>query len=99
MHWKAIMQTISKRVYRIEASRPSTPNPEAEKALYAIIECLDGLALRKSTGRALDASQRHIGAPSARAPLTSTMAVAGSMGDYRQALGLQRAYSASQRLI
>ena len=50
MHWKAIMQTISNRVYRIEASRPSTPNPEAEKALAAIIECLDGLALRKSSG-------------------------------------------------
>ena len=50
MHWKAIMQTISKRVYRIEASRPSIPNPEAEKALAAIIECLDGLALRKSSG-------------------------------------------------
>ena len=50
MHWKAIMQTISKRVYRIEASRPSTPNQEAEKALSAIIECLDGLALRKSSG-------------------------------------------------
>ena len=50
MHWKAIMQTISKRVYRIEASRPSTPNPEAEKALTAVIECLDGLALRKSSG-------------------------------------------------
>ena len=44
------MQTISKRVYRIEASRPSIPNPEAEKALTAIIECLDGLALRKSSG-------------------------------------------------
>ena len=44
------MQTISKRVYRIEASRPSIPNPEAEKALAAIIECLDGLALRKSSG-------------------------------------------------
>ena len=44
------MQTISKRVYRIEASRPSTPNPEAEKALSAIIECLDGLAVRKSSG-------------------------------------------------
>ena len=43
--------------------------------------------------------QRHVEAPSARAPLTSTMAVADSMGDYRQALGLQRAYSASQRLI
>ena len=27
------------------------------------------------------------------------MAVAGSIGDYRQAQGLQRAYSASQRLI
>jgi len=50
MHWKAIMQTISKRIYRIEAGRPSTPNPEAEKALTAIIECLDGLALRKSSG-------------------------------------------------
>ena len=50
MHWKAIMQTISKRVYRIEASRPNTPNQEAEKALSAIIECLDGLALRKSSG-------------------------------------------------
>ena len=50
MHQKATMQTIRKRVYRIEASRPSTPNPEAEKALSAIIECLDGLALRKSTG-------------------------------------------------
>ena len=44
------MQTISKRVYRIEASRPSIPNQEAEKALSAIIECLDGLALRKSSG-------------------------------------------------
>ena len=44
------MQTISKRIYRIEASRPSIPNPEAEKALTAIIECLDGLALRKSSG-------------------------------------------------
>ena len=44
------MQTISKRVSRIEASRPSIPNPEAEKALVAIIECLDGLALRKSSG-------------------------------------------------
>ena len=50
MHWKAIMQTISKRVYRIEASRPSIPNPEAEKALTAIIECLNGLAMRKSSG-------------------------------------------------
>ena len=50
MHWKAIMQTISKRIYRIEASRPSIPNLEAEKALAAIIECLDGLALRKSSG-------------------------------------------------
>ena len=44
------MQTISKRIYRIEANRPSTPNPEAEKALAAIIECLDGLARRKSSG-------------------------------------------------
>ena len=44
------MQTISKRVYRIEASRPSRPNPEAQKALAAIIECLDGLAMRKSSG-------------------------------------------------
>ena len=44
------MQTISKRIYRIEASRPSRPNPEAQKALAAIIECLDGLALRKSSG-------------------------------------------------
>ena len=44
------MQAISKRIYRVEASRPSTPNPEAEKALTAIIECLDGLALRKSSG-------------------------------------------------
>ena len=44
------MQTISKRIYRIEASRPSIPNPEAEKALTAIIDCLDGLALRKSSG-------------------------------------------------
>jgi len=26
------------------------PNPEAEKALKAIIEYLDGLALRKSSG-------------------------------------------------
>ena len=43
------MQTISKRIYRIEASRPSIPNPKAEKALTAIIECLDGLALRKSS--------------------------------------------------
>tara|TARA_B110000259_G_C13769963_1_gene304231 strand:+ start:103 stop:291 length:189 start_codon:yes stop_codon:yes gene_type:complete len=44
------MQSISKRIYRIEASRPSIPNPEAEKALTAIIDCLDGLALRKSSG-------------------------------------------------
>ena len=44
------MQTISKRIYRIEASRPSTPNPEAEKALTAIIECLDDLGLRESSG-------------------------------------------------
>ena len=44
------MQTISKRIYRIEASRPSTPNPEAEKVLTAIIECLDDLGLRKSSG-------------------------------------------------
>ena len=44
------MQTISKRIYRIEASRPSRPNPEAQKALAAIIECLDGLAMRKSSG-------------------------------------------------
>jgi hypothetical protein len=44
------MKTISKRIYRIEASRPSTPDPEAEKALTAIIEYLDGLALRKSSG-------------------------------------------------
>ena len=44
------MQTISKRVYRIEASRPSMPNPKAEKALAAIIEYLDGLARRKSSG-------------------------------------------------
>ena len=44
------MQTINKRIYRVEASRPSTPNPEAEKALTAIVECLDGLALRKSSG-------------------------------------------------
>jgi hypothetical protein len=44
------MHTISKRVSRIEASRPSIPNPEAEKALTAIIECLDDLALRKSSG-------------------------------------------------
>ena len=44
------MQTISNRVYRIEASRPSRPNPEAQKALAAIIECLDGLAMRKSSG-------------------------------------------------
>lgn len=44
------MQAINKRVSRIEASRPSIPNPEAEKALAAIIECLDGLALRKSSG-------------------------------------------------
>ena len=50
MHWKAIMQPFSNRVYRIEASRPSTPNPEAEKALATIIEYLDGLALRKSSG-------------------------------------------------
>ena len=44
------MHTISKRVSRIEASRPSIPNPETEKALTAIIECLDDLALRKSSG-------------------------------------------------
>jgi hypothetical protein len=44
------MHTISKRVSRIEASRPSIPNPEAEKALTAIIECLDDLARRKSSG-------------------------------------------------
>jgi hypothetical protein len=44
------MQAINKRVSRIEASKPSIPNPEAEKALAAIIECLDGLALRKSSG-------------------------------------------------
>ena len=44
------MQSISKRIYRIEASRPSIPNPEAQKALAAIIECLDGLAMRKSSG-------------------------------------------------
>ena len=44
------MPAISKRIYRIEASRPSTPNPEAEKALNAIIGCLEGLALRKSSG-------------------------------------------------
>ena len=44
------MHTISKRISRIEASRPSIPNPEAEKALTAIIECLDDLALRKSSG-------------------------------------------------
>jgi hypothetical protein len=49
-HWKAIMQTISRRIYRIETSRPSIPNPEAEKALTAIVECLDGLALSKSSG-------------------------------------------------
>ena len=45
------------------------------------------------TGRALDASQRHVGAPSARAPLTSTMAAADSMGaiDRRSdSRGLQR---------
>ena len=63
------------------------------KQLSGFIPVLD------PTGRALDASQRHVGAPSARAPLTSTMAVADSMGAYQQALGLQRAYSASQRLI
>ena len=44
------MHTISKRISRIEASRPSIPNPETEKALTAIIECLDDLALRKSSG-------------------------------------------------
>ena len=44
------MHTISKRVSRIEAIRPSIPNPEAEKALTAITECLDDLALRKSSG-------------------------------------------------
>ena len=44
------MQTIRKRIYRVEASRPSTPNPKAEEALTAIIECLDSLALRKSSG-------------------------------------------------
>ena len=44
------MQTISRRIYRIETSRPSRPIPEAQKALAAIIECLDGLALRKSSG-------------------------------------------------
>ena len=44
------MQAISKRIYRVEASGPSTPNPEAERALTAIIECLDGLAMRKSSG-------------------------------------------------
>ena len=44
------MQTISKRVSRIEVSKPSIPNPEAERALTAIIKCLDGLALRKSSG-------------------------------------------------
>ena len=44
------MQTISRRIYRIETSRPSIPNPEAEKALTAIVECLDGLELRKSSG-------------------------------------------------
>ena len=63
------------------------------KQLSGFIPVLD------PTGRALDASQRHVGAPSATAPLTSTMAAVGSMGDYRQALGLRRAYSASQRLI
>jgi hypothetical protein len=44
------MQTIRKRLYRVEASRPSIPNTQAENALTAIIECLDGLALRKSSG-------------------------------------------------
>ena len=31
------MQTISRRIYRIETSRPSIPNPESEKALMRII--------------------------------------------------------------
>ena len=47
------------------------------------------------TGRALDASQRHVAAPIARAPLTRTMAVADSMeglstGGARTPEGLQR---------
>jgi len=51
------------------------------------------------TGRAKDASQSHVGVLSAKEPLTSTMAAADSMAVCLQALGLQRAYSAFQRLI
>ena len=46
------------------------------------------------TGPASGASQKHVGAPSVRVPHTSTMAVAGSIGEYRQGArtpeGLQR---------
>ena len=52
-----------------------------------------------ATGRALDASQRHVGAPNARAPLTSTMAGAVSMGGLstgaRTPEGLQRILEAN----
>lgn len=51
------------------------------------------------TGPDSDAWQRHVGAPSAKEPLTSTMAVADCMEDYLRALGHQRAYSVSLRLI
>ena len=50
-------------------------------------------------GLVQDVSQRHVGALNARALLTSTMAVADFMGAYLRELGLQKAYSASQRLI
>ena len=64
------------------------------KQLSGFIPVLD------PTGRALDASQRHVAAPIARALLTRTMAVADSMeGLSTGGLEPQRAYSASQRLI
>ena len=44
------MHSISKRISRIEAKHPKMPDINSELALRIIIEGLDELAFRKSTG-------------------------------------------------
>ena len=44
------MHSISKRISRIEAKQPKMPDINSELALRIIIEGLDELAFRKSTG-------------------------------------------------
>ena len=44
------MHCISKRIFRIEAKQPKIPDIKSELAFRTIIEGLDELAFRKSSG-------------------------------------------------